>query len=149
MNVYLPDLAATEDLGHGLVRSSPGGGKIALVGDLGVGKTSLVRACLRAMGEEGSIRSPTFTLLETYTPGAYSVHHLDLYRLGPDDDLSDLGLRELGPKAWCFVEWPDRVPLDLKFDLRICIDLKLPGRKATLSSNTDMGAKWLEKLYSN
>lgn len=80
-----------------------------LEGDLGTGKTTLVRGIVRGLGHRGAVRSPTYTLLEPYELGERRLVHLDLYRLGDPEELEFLGLRDLldGDRLWC-VEWPDR-----------------------------------------
>jgi tRNA threonylcarbamoyladenosine biosynthesis protein TsaE len=82
---------------------------IYLEGDLGTGKTTLVRGILRGLGHEGSVRSPTYTLLEPYELGGLRLFHLDLYRLSDPEELQYLGLRDLlEGDSVLFVEWPER-----------------------------------------
>ncbi len=83
---------------------------IGLSGDLGSGKTTWVRAMLRGLGYAGRVPSPTYTLLEQYTCDGVLVVHLDLYRLGGDEELEGLGLRDWLDEAtsWTLVEWPER-----------------------------------------
>lgn len=108
---HLSDSAATEALGAALapmLRALPGG-MIWLEGDLGAGKTTLARALLRALGVEGAIRSPTYTLVEPYEIEGRRVLHLDLYRLAGPEELYGLGvLDEAPPAAWWLVEWPQQ-----------------------------------------
>ena len=106
----LADADATEALGAALWHAWDGRlCVIALQGDLGAGKTTLVRGLLRAAGHTGPVRSPTYTLMEPYEVGDRRVLHLDLYRLADPGELDFLGVRdELEDGALVLVEWPDR-----------------------------------------
>jgi tRNA threonylcarbamoyladenosine biosynthesis protein TsaE len=94
-----------------------------LIGDLGAGKTTLVRGVLRGLGHKGAVRSPTYTLLEPYELAGLHLFHLDLYRLGDAEELEYLGLRDLlDEDSVLFVEWPERgagvlPPADLELRL--------------------------------
>jgi tRNA threonylcarbamoyladenosine biosynthesis protein TsaE len=97
-----------------------------LTGDLGVGKTTFVRALLRGLGYTGRVPSPTYTLLEHYEIGLLTVVHLDLYRLADARELEFLGLRDwlALPEVWVLAEWPERggsfvAALDLKLNFGI------------------------------
>ena len=107
----LADAAATEAAGAALapwVRLRPGG-IVYLHGELGAGKTTLMRGLLRALGVEGPIRSPTYTLVEPYDVAGRQLLHADLYRLGDPLELLTLGIDDAPPGAvWWFVEWPER-----------------------------------------
>jgi tRNA threonylcarbamoyladenosine biosynthesis protein TsaE len=107
----LADAAATEALGARLASAlrEHRGWVVFLHGDLGAGKTTLVRAWLRALGVQGTIRSPTYTLIEPYDIDGQSLLHLDLYRLNDPDELAQLGLADTPPQVggW-LVEWPER-----------------------------------------
>ncbi len=110
-------------------------GLVLLQGDLGAGKSSLVRAVLRGYGVEGPIPSPTYTLVEPYQIGDQPIQHLDLYRLAAPDEIEALGGRELFD-ALAFVEWPERVPtLFADANLQIKLELDGQGRRVTLISN--------------
>lgn len=96
-------------LGAALARAGLRRGAVYLAGELGTGKTTLVRGFLRAAGVNGTVRSPTFTLVEEYRIGAMTVHHYDLYRLSGPEELEFLGLRDhLAEDSLCFFEWPER-----------------------------------------
>jgi tRNA threonylcarbamoyladenosine biosynthesis protein TsaE len=112
-----------------------------LVGDLGTGKTTLVRGALRGLGHQGSVRSPTYTLLEPYELAGMRVFHLDLYRLGDPEELEYLGLRDLlDEDSVLFVEWPERGAGVLPpADLEIRLDHSGNGRRLELLARTEAG----------
>lgn len=124
----LADEAATAGLGARLARCAAPGLRIHLSGDLGAGKTTLVRTMLRALGHRGRVRSPSFTVLETYNPSGFTVHHLDFYRLSDDVSWRDQGFDELfDGDGIVLVEWPERFgtrlpPADLAIRLAIADD---------------------------
>jgi len=109
--LFLPDAAATERAGAALAgcASLRNVRQIHLCGDLGAGKTTLVRGLLRALGHHGAVRSPTYTLLEPYEFPGLTVLHFDLYRVADPDELEYLGVREQsGDGNLWLVEWPER-----------------------------------------
>lgn len=82
---------------------------VLLHGDLGAGKTTLVRGLLRGLGYQGAVRSPTYTLIEPYAFNDWTLYHLDLYRLGDPEELDYLGLRDLlSERGLVLIEWPER-----------------------------------------
>lgn len=105
--------AATEadmmSLGEPLARRFSQGGVVYLSGELGVGKTTLVRGILRALGFAGRVKSPSYGLIESYELDNLTVHHLDLYRLSHGEEITYLGLEDLfdGPTLM-LVEWPEK-----------------------------------------
>jgi tRNA threonylcarbamoyladenosine biosynthesis protein TsaE len=121
---------------------------VLLKGDLGTGKTTLVRGILRGLGHSGSVRSPTYTLLEPYQLGEKAVFHLDLYRLGDPQELEYLGLRDLLEEdSLLFVEWPERAGGNLPApDLDIEIDYAPPGRTLRVAARTPAGELVLRRL---
>ena len=105
---YLPDAPATEALSVELAAQLRPMSFVHLEGELGAGKSTLARGMLRAWGVVGSVRSPTYTLIETYETKIGTVHHLDLYRLGDTEELHYLGLDDLLTQdAVWLIEWPD------------------------------------------
>ena len=105
---FLADSDATELLGQWLAATRPPQALIELRGDLGAGKSTTARALLRALGVQGAIRSPTYTLVERYPlASGGEAWHLDLYRIGQAGELDFLGLDEGSAVLW-LVEWPER-----------------------------------------
>ncbi len=106
---FLVDEAATLAFGARLGQSIKAPAWVHLHGDLGAGKTTFARGFLSALGQLSHVRSPTYTLIESYYLGNSVVHHLDLYRLASAVELLDLGLDDLAadPAIW-LIEWPDR-----------------------------------------
>jgi tRNA threonylcarbamoyladenosine biosynthesis protein TsaE len=96
-------------LGAALAERFADGGIVTLSGDLGAGKTTLVRGLLRAMGHAGRVKSPSYGLIESYRIEGRDVHHLDLYRLGHGEEIEYLGLEDLlTPGSLLLIEWPER-----------------------------------------
>lgn len=147
--LLLPDTAATEALGRALAAARPARGRLLLEGELGAGKSTLARALLRALGVRGSIRSPTYTLIERYPlADGGEAAHLDLYRLGDAAELDFLGLDELEQAATLWlVEWPcrggGRLPAA---DLRLQLAVHPQGREARLEALSPAGAGWIAGL---
>jgi len=118
------DEAGMDALAARLALAARGGGVIYLEGDLGAGKTTFARALLRALGARERIKSPTYSLVESYRIGSLDAHHLDLYRIAEPGELEWLGLADLWtPDALVLIEWPERgagalPPADLELHLR-------------------------------
>lgn len=135
--VNLADEAATEALGAALQAYRPERGCVHLIGDLGAGKTTLMRGFLRAAGHPGAVRSPTYTLVEPYAFGGRWVYHLDLYRLADPEELEFIGLRELVDTGLLLVEWPLRGEGVLPApDLSVRLEAMGAGRQAVLERLT-------------
>ncbi|MGA0053951.1 MAG: tRNA (adenosine(37)-N6)-threonylcarbamoyltransferase complex ATPase subunit type 1 TsaE [Steroidobacteraceae bacterium] len=152
MRVELADEAATLELGARLALAIPPSPdealKVALHGDLGAGKTTLTRGFLRSLGVAGSVRSPTFSLLESYELDRLTVVHLDLYRLRDAGDVRALGLADHDHRGCLWmVEWPERAAGALgRFDLEVTLQVVGDGRLAELSAGTEAGRQWLQAL---
>ncbi len=112
MTLRLADRAATEAAGAWLAARVRGGDAIALIGDLGAGKTTLVTGLVAALGG-GRAASPTFSLVNEYPGGQLIVWHVDLYRIEREAELPELGLDDVigDPRGICVVEWADRFPV--------------------------------------
>lgn len=150
MELTLAGETATAAAGAALARCLPDIRRqnllLALSGELGSGKTTLARAFLRALGTEGAIRSPTFTLVEPYETRAGTVHHLDLYRLQPGGaELEGLGYRELrAAPGLVMVEWPERGGAALGVpDLAIALEHRPRGRALQARAASAAGRDWL------
>jgi tRNA threonylcarbamoyladenosine biosynthesis protein TsaE len=155
LELSLPRSEHTERLGAALARGGPHSSAAPLVvylqGELGAGKTTLARGLLRALGVSGVVRSPSYTLLESYESAGLRVFHLDLYRLEGVADLAMLGWREeLTPGALFLIEWPERAAQALPpADLKVALSIVGEGRHARLTAASVAGAAWLDALRSD
>lgn len=128
-------------LGADLITACDSGGIIALRGNLGSGKTTLVRGALESLGVIGGVRSPTYTLIEYYEFDQLCIAHLDLYRLADGEELEYLGYRDyLNSTTVCFIEWPERAEDYLTgIGLEIGIEYDVDGRLLEFKSSDDWG----------
>ena len=121
---------------------------VFLQGELGAGKTFLVRAFLRACGQSGPVPSPTYTLVETYATARFEVQHFDLYRLGDAEELEYIGIRDYFEQpAVRFIEWPERGAGVLPApDLALSLSVLGAGRQARLEAHAEPGWQVLRRL---
>lgn len=147
MELHLRDPDATGALGARLAVTQVMPAIVHLRGELGAGKSTLARAWLRALGVTGTIRSPTYTLVERYPlPGGGEALHLDLYRIAGAGELEFLALDDVVQALW-LVEWPERGGGMLPAaDLRIDLAVAGNGRVALLSGSSPIGSAWLGRL---
>lgn len=151
--IHLPDPAATEALGADMARAlvrSDHGLAVALNGELGAGKTALVRVVLGALGHADAVISPSYTLIEPYAVAGRSFHHMDLYRLADPEELEFLGIREIDVhRDWLFVEWAERGAGYLPpMDVSITLEYAEAGRIAHIQARTAHGSDFLSALQN-
>lgn len=149
---FLPDEASTLRFGQKLADYSRELSVIFLAGDLGVGKTTLVRGLLKGLSYDGFVRSPSYTLVEPYLhTNKKPVYHFDLYRIHEPEELEYIGLRDyLIPKNLCIFEWPEHGSGFLPDpDLIVRLDWQGDGRVAELDAKTDYGKFVLDQLEKN
>ncbi|MEJ2309363.1 MAG: tRNA (adenosine(37)-N6)-threonylcarbamoyltransferase complex ATPase subunit type 1 TsaE [Gammaproteobacteria bacterium] len=108
MRLHLPDEEAQVRFGVTLASLLPPCAIVFLEGDLGAGKTTLVRGILRGLGWRGNVKSPTYTIVEPYEFDGITLYHFDLYRLADPEELDYLGLREMLGQGMLLFEWPER-----------------------------------------
>ncbi|MCR6701959.1 MAG: tRNA (adenosine(37)-N6)-threonylcarbamoyltransferase complex ATPase subunit type 1 TsaE [Dokdonella sp.] len=123
------------------------GGVVHLRGDLGAGKTTFARALLRALGVGQRVKSPTYSLIESYQVAERALHHLDLYRIADPGELEWLGLPDLAdPAALLLIEWPERGGAALPPpDLIVRLDHAGARRDFSLTAASARGARWVEQ----
>ncbi len=142
----LPDLEAMERFGADIARSLKPGDVIALEGGLGAGKTTLARAIIAALGYEGEVPSPTFTIIETYDapPLRLPVAHADFYRLEDLSEVEEIGLDDYREDAALIAEWPDHAGgfAHEPACLSILLESAQDGRIAIARGGTD----WLGRM---
>ena len=139
---------AMKAFGARLIQACQSGGVIILKGDLGTGKTTLVRGALQARGIDSGVRSPTYTLIEHYPMENFSVAHFDLYRLSDAEELEFLGYRDyLEGNTLCLIEWPERAEGYLQ-DIGLQIDISYDGecRLLELQAYNDWGRQICAKI---
>ena len=147
-------LAAERDtlaLGHALAGCLEAGLVVYLRGELGAGKTTLVRGVLRGLGYPGRVKSPTYTLVELYTVSRLDLHHFDFYRFHDPREWIDAGFREtFNGSNVSLIEWPEKAgPLLPAADVEIVLTPGAAGRSASLHSSSPRGDRCLTCLAPN
>lgn len=140
---------ATLALGCALGQALQPGLYVALYGDLGAGKTTLVRGLLRGLGFSGRVKSPTFALLEPYLLSRFNLYHFDLYRFNSDSEWADAGFREyFNACSVCLVEWPEKAAALLpEPDLTLRIDFLGEGRRSVCNAFSPAGQQCLNAIH--
>ncbi len=145
---HLADEAATLALAALFAPHLRHGAVVYLQGDLGAGKTTFSRCLLQAMGHQGNVKSPTYTLVEPYTIAEQQVFHFDLYRLRDPEELEFMGIRDYFSKGnLCLIEWPERgygLLADADLDLQCRIDQN--QRQLCVTANQPDAVLWLNAI---
>jgi tRNA threonylcarbamoyl adenosine modification protein YjeE len=137
MERMLAGPAATEALGRALGRAVAPGDLLALHGDLGAGKTTLVRGVAAGLGGDPTrVASPTFVLHRLYRGGRLTLHHLDLFRLGAEADLTLFDLDDLLDGGAVVVEWAELADLDAYSPVHIHLRTPFPDRRVARIERT-------------
>ncbi|MES2771086.1 MAG: tRNA (adenosine(37)-N6)-threonylcarbamoyltransferase complex ATPase subunit type 1 TsaE [Pseudomonadota bacterium] len=147
----LPDEASSCVLGGEMAALLKPGMVVWFDGDLGAGKTTLVRAILRALGHKGAVKSPTYSLVEVYALSSINFHHFDFYRFNRPEEFEEAGLSEyFRADAVCLLEWPEKalgyVP---PADLRCVLHTHGDGRRLELFADRAEGVRCLSYLHQS
>ena len=151
MTLHIVTSEEMEALGACLGRASPAGTIIYLSGELGSGKTTLVRGFVQSLGHQGPVKSPSYTLIEPYELSGLTIYHFDLYRLSNPDELEFLGARDyFTGQGICLVEWPERAAGRLpRADITATLCYAHTGRDVELTAHSKTGAKILALTESD
>lgn len=143
---------ALADFSAKLIVQLKAGDLIFLNGDLGAGKTTLTRACLRALGYQGVVKSPTYAMVESYSFDNRLLHHFDLYRVRSEEELYAIGIEDyFSSEAICMIEWPANGASVLpKPDLILTLNiLSSTTREIKIDFGSERGKKILTEVTMN
>jgi tRNA threonylcarbamoyladenosine biosynthesis protein TsaE len=151
LHLNLPDAAATRRLGEALAAGAVAGRVLHLSGDLGSGKTTLVRGLLQALGHAGRVKSPSYALVEAYALSSIHFYHFDFYRFRNESEWLSSGFQDyFNPGAVCVVEWPERAgKLLAPPDLQVRLAFSGEARAATLQARALAGESWQSQVRSH
>ena len=146
-NTYLPDEGATAGFGAKLAAGIGPGMRIYLRGDLGSGKTTLIRGLLRALGVKDTVKSPSYALVELYVVSRLNLYHFDFYRFLDAREFEDAGLADTFHGAGVsLVEWPERAGDALpRPDLDLTLAYAGSGREISVKAYSAAGERCLAK----
>lgn len=146
--IDLPTEQASEQLAQRLATCLTAPLTLTFSGDIGAGKTTLIRAMLRALGITAPIKSPTFSLVESYQADRLHVHHFDLYRIHEASELEYIGFRDyFSTNAVCCIEWPERADICLSLtDVGFTLTINGAGRQMHARAYSPAGASMLSCL---
>ena len=148
MIIPLKNETETTAIGAKVASCLQGGEVIYLKGELGTGKTTLVRGALNKLGFVGNVKSPTYTIVEPYSIDSHVVYHFDLYRLNDSEELESLGIRDYcDGQSICFFEWPEKGG-NLLPNADINLELTYLGntREVEFTSKSEVGKSILKQL---
>lgn len=151
---HLPDLEATHALGCQFARAIqqilPGDHPwvIYLHGELGAGKTAFARSLISQLGYSGHVKSPTYTLVESYELPKFVVHHFDLYRIFDPRELEFIGIHDyFQANTLCLIEWAERAENNLPLpDLILNLSWEGEGRVVEILGKSTLGKSFLESM---
>ena len=148
---YLADEAATLQLGGQLASALQGGLQLQLDGNLGAGKTTFTRGLLQGLGYSGRVKSPTYTLVESYQLATLTLHHFDLYRFNSPEEWYDAGFADyFANDTVCVIEWPDKAAGVLpQPDLVLKLSVDGDGRSYRLHAHSETGHVCLKRFMTH